>query len=94
MPTYTPLCACVARPPARGDRGMTGIPPLPPSAIPLMSPERARDIARGHKWLHQQYDETGMPREAARALRDSELWLGYALALANTRQNDQGEAQP
>jgi hypothetical protein len=49
-----------------------------------MSPDKARDIARGLKWLAQSYTEAGMARDATVALRDSEWWLAYAITLAQT----------
>lgn len=42
------------------------------ACIPLMSPEKAQEIARGLKWLAQSYAEAGMARDAARAERESQ----------------------
>jgi hypothetical protein len=53
--------------------------------IPLMEPERARDIARGLKWLADRYDEADMADEAAATLRDSKWWLSYAGILDSPR---------
>ena len=63
---------------------MSDTPPLPPSSVPLMSPERARDIARGLKWLAGSYAEAGMTQDAARCERDSQWWLAYTAPLAFT----------
>jgi hypothetical protein len=49
-----------------------------------MSADKARDIARSLKWLAQSYTEAGMARDATVALRDSEWWLAYSIALAQT----------
>lgn len=65
---------------------MSDLGPLPPSAIPLMSPDHARDIARGLKWLAESYAEAGMALQATRAERDSQWWLGFALTLAATKE--------
>jgi hypothetical protein len=58
-----------------------------PSLIPLMTPEKARDIARAHKWLADSYAESDMRRQSAAALRESEWWLAYALTLEATRKD-------
>ncbi len=55
---------------------------LPP--IALMTAERARDIGRSYKALADNLTELGAAREAARAERDSQWWLTYAIALAQT----------
>ncbi len=65
---------------------MSGHEPLPPSQIPLMSPDKARDIARGLRWMAVSYTEAGMTREANTAQRDSECWLAYAITLAHTEE--------
>jgi hypothetical protein len=61
-----------------------------PFLIPLMTPDKARDIARAHKWLANSYTEANMRREAATAQRESEWWLAYALTLEAT-QKDQNQ---
>jgi hypothetical protein len=43
--------------------------------IPLMSAEKAQEIARGLKWLAQSYADAGMVRDATRAERDRQWWL-------------------
>lgn len=48
---------------------------------PLMTPERARDVARNYKALAENLTELGAAREAALAMRDSQWWLTYAIAL-------------
>jgi hypothetical protein len=58
--------------------------PAPSPAVPLMAPEKARDIARGLKGLADAYADAQMQRQAAAALRDSEWWLRYALTLEAT----------
>jgi hypothetical protein len=55
-----------------------------------MPPEKAQEIARGLKWLAQSYYEAGMAREYARAERDSQWWLTYAISLAQTPTLPQG----
>lgn len=55
-------------------------PPLPP----LMTPQRARDIARTLKGSAQQLAELGAAAEARAAERQSEWWLAYALVLDRT----------
>lgn len=55
---------------------------LPP--IPLMSPARARDIARGHMALAEQYHLAGMLDRALDANREARTWLAYSTALAAT----------
>ena len=64
------------------------LPPLPPSSVPIMAPDKARGIARGLRWLAQSYTEAGMAREATIALPDSEWWLAYAISLAQTQAKD------
>jgi hypothetical protein len=54
--------------------------PQPPK--PLMSAIKARDIARAHKSWAEYLAEQGLRPEAARAERDAQWWLTYALALA------------
>jgi hypothetical protein len=56
------------------------VPPQPP----LLSPEKARDLARAYKALAGQLTETGQARQASLAMRDSQWWLTYAIALAQT----------
>lgn len=53
---------------------------LPP--IPLMTPKRARDIARGHMWLEEQYRLADMTDAADEANRAARLWLAYSQTLA------------
>ncbi len=59
-----------------------------PTKIPMMPPEKARDIARGFKSLAQDYVDVGMTRDAARYERESLWWLAYAVTLANTKPGD------
>ncbi len=57
---------------------------LPPT--PLMTPAKARDVARSYMALADHLTELGVVREAALAMRDSQWWLSYAIALAQTRE--------
>ena len=50
--------------------------------VPLMPPDKARDIARSCKFLADEYAEVGMPRQAANMLRESNWWMAYAISLA------------
>ena len=52
---------------------------LPPT--PLMSPEKARDIARGHMALAELYQTVGMTDEALAYNRNARLWLSYSRTL-------------
>jgi hypothetical protein len=56
--------------------------------VPMMSAEKAREIARSAKFLADDYAEVGYARQAAAMLRESNWWMAYALSLA------QGEAKP
>lgn len=69
----------------RTTASMSDTPTLPPSMIPMMTAEKARDIGRGNKWMAQSYAEAGMTREATRCERDAVWWLAYAMTLANTK---------
>ena len=55
---------------------------LPPPA--LMTPDRARDVGRAYKALADYLSDLGAQREAVRAERDSQWWLTYSIALAQT----------
>jgi hypothetical protein len=55
---------------------------LPP--VPLISPQRARDIARGHMALAEQYHVAGMIDRALDANREARTWLAYSSALSAT----------
>jgi hypothetical protein len=59
--------------------------PFFPGRPRLMTPEAARDIARGYKGLAMTFTEADMHRDAARAMQDSQWWLTYALALSQTK---------
>lgn len=56
---------------------------LPP--VPLMTAERARDVARAYKAWSEQLTDMGLQRESARAGRDSQWWMTYSLALSQTK---------
>jgi len=55
---------------------------LPPP--PLMSAEKARDLARAYKGMAIHLAELGVQREAARMERDSQWWMTYAISLSQT----------
>ena len=52
------------------------------SPTPLMTPKRARDIARGHMALADQYRMAGMIDRALDANFEARTWLAYSVALA------------
>ena len=54
----------------------------PPS---ILTPTKARDIARGLKSLADEYAEVGMHHEANCMTRGSRWWLAYAMTLEHTR---------
>jgi hypothetical protein len=56
---------------------------LPPP--PLMTPQKALDVGRAYKALAEHLVDLGAQREAGRAERDSQWWLAYAIALAQTQ---------
>ena len=58
--------------------------PFFPGRPPLMKPEAARDIARLYKALAGSFEAERMPRDAARAMSDSQWWFTYAIALSQT----------
>jgi hypothetical protein len=60
--------------------------------VPLMTPERARLVARGYKALADQLAQNGIPSEAARAERQSQWWLTYSIALA-VKPGEEGTAE-
>jgi hypothetical protein len=61
--------------------------PLPPSSIPLVTPTKARDIARSLKSLADEYTKIGMHRDEANCMmRGSEWWLAYAVTLERAEQ--------
>lgn len=62
---------------------------IPPDAPAVMTPSEARDIARVHKWLAENYADHGMTAAATRSRRESDWWLAYAMVLSAT-----GEQQP
>lgn len=59
---------------------------IPP--VPLMTPQKARDVARGYQGLAQHLAELGVNTEAARLERTSQWWLTYSIALAQANQPD------
>lgn len=63
-------------------------PPFAPPLPPLMSVERARDIARTYKGFADQMAEFGLTRQSQLAMRDSQWWLTFSLALAQTNGGD------
>ena len=52
-----------------------------------MTPAKARDIARAHKWLANSYAEANMQGQSAAALRRSEWRLTYAITLEATQKD-------
>jgi hypothetical protein len=54
---------------------------------PLMSAARARDVARAYKAHADHLAEFGLSREATLAMRDSQWWLTYSIALAQTKED-------
>jgi hypothetical protein len=59
-------------------------PPFMPPPPPLMSAEKARDVARAYKGFADHLAEFGLSRQAQLAMRDSQWWLTYSIALAQT----------
>jgi hypothetical protein len=55
-----------------------------PDQPALMSPIKARNIARSLKYLAEQYADARMPRQATRTMQDSQWWMTYALSLSQT----------
>jgi hypothetical protein len=51
------------------------------TALPQMTPEQARNIARGYQQLAQCYADAQMPREAEGARRDAERWEARAASM-------------
>jgi hypothetical protein len=59
---------------------------IPP--IPIMSPEKARDVGRAYQGLAKHLTDIGVPTEAARLERTAQWWLTYSIALAQTKKSD------
>ena len=59
---------------------MFGLPP-----VPLMTPSAARDIARGHMALAEQYRLVGMDERAFFGEQQAQTWLAYAAVLEATK---------
>lgn len=56
---------------------------IPP--VPMMTPEKARDIARAYQGLAEQLREIDAPlRQIQSEERRSQWWLTYAITLAQT----------
>jgi hypothetical protein len=51
---------------------------------PLMTAEAARDLARMYKGFADHLSGLGVRSEATRMERDSQWWLAYSIALAQT----------
>lgn len=60
---------------------------LPP--VPLMTPQKARDVGRLYKALAIQLADLGVAAQAARAERDSQWWRTYSITLAQTGEGDE-----
>jgi hypothetical protein len=56
---------------------------IPP--VPLMEPAKARDVARAYKALAEHLTDLRVPADARRAEQQSQWWLTYAIALAQTK---------
>jgi hypothetical protein len=56
---------------------------LPP--VPLMTPAKARDAARLYKAMADHLTELGLRQQANVATRDSQWWMTYSIALAQTK---------
>ena len=59
--------------------------PFFPERPRLMSPDKARDIARGHKAMAGLYEFAGDRTGARREQEESLWWLAYAMALSQTK---------
>ncbi len=59
--------------------------PFFPERPRLMTADKARDIARGHKSMAGLYASAGDRTAARREQEESLWWLAYALALAQTK---------
>jgi hypothetical protein len=55
---------------------------VPPA--PFMNARKARDIGRAHQGWASYLTGQGLDAEAARAMRQAQWWLTYAIALAQT----------
>jgi hypothetical protein len=58
---------------------------LPP--VPMMTPERARDIGRLYQALSDEL-AADYPAQAAREAQRSQWWLTYAITLAQTKGDE------
>ena len=65
-----------------------------PPRVPPMSAARARDVARAYEALANQLAESVVPQEAARALRDSQWWMTYSIALSQTKGGETPNTPP
>ncbi len=52
---------------------------------PLMTPEQAQDLVRDYKAMADHLSAAGVHLDAARMERDSQWWLTYSIALAQTK---------
>lgn len=55
-----------------------------PDQPALMSAVRARNIARSHKYLADQYADAGMRQQAAISMNHSQWWMTYSISLSQT----------
>jgi hypothetical protein len=60
-------------------------PPFGLPSVPLMTPAAARDIARGHMALAEQYRLVGMDDRAFFTEQQAQTWLAYASVLDATK---------
>jgi hypothetical protein len=59
-----------------------------------MSPTRARDIARAHMALAEQYHIAGMLDAGLEANRQARLWLAYSVTLKTVGSEPEGHGAP
>jgi hypothetical protein len=50
-----------------------------------MTPEQAQDLVRDYKAMADHLSAAGVHLDAARMERDSQWWLTYSIALAQTK---------
>lgn len=60
--------------------------PFLPPRVPMMTAARAREVGRAYRAFADVLTENGLPAEARRAMRDSQWWLAYSIALAQTNE--------
>lgn len=53
-----------------------------PGMVPVMTPDKARDIGRAYKWLADNVTGDRLNAQARREHQESQWWLAYSIALA------------